>query len=67
MVAGNAYATMPPGGASHCSRIACIMQGEEGTVNSVGGKRQFRNNPLALHHPEAIMALGLTVSDANLE
>ena len=64
MLAGNGYATTTLAGTIHCGRMVWITQGEGGTVNSVGGKRQFRNNPLALHHTEAIVAWTLREFDA---
>lgn len=60
MLAGNAYATTPPVGAIHCSRTPWMAQGKGGRGEGGTGKGQFRNNPLALHHTEAIVTWTLT-------
>src|SRR5687767_9191676 len=64
MVAGNGYATGPAGSAICWGRRLWMGNGERGTGNGGTPKRQFRNDPLGLHHTEAPVGRTLRVSAA---
>jgi len=67
MLAGNAYATTIAAATIPCSRTLWMQRAASGKAQPNGGKGRFRNDPLALHHTEAIIPWTLRESGASRE